>query len=242
MLRAAVRPDRRHRAGVLADGDGEAGGGAELHRDGADGVEERGVLAGLAAGGHPVGGELDLPDLGDAGGSEVEDGLGDGEAAGRGCVDDRDGRALAARHRGAVVALVAGRDDGVVGDGQLERTAHLVAVDHAGDGAVGDRDEERLVGDGRVREHAPEGVGGLGGDRRRLRLRRGGHTVTRFHGRTVRGDPLTRLRRELPQRGSRQVRGGLRRRSRLPRRHLRWHRHVLGGLRRRSRLPRWGSW
>ena len=32
---------------------------AELHADGLHGVEEGGVLAGCAGGGHPVGGELD---------------------------------------------------------------------------------------------------------------------------------------------------------------------------------------
>ena len=115
-----------------------------------------------------------MSERGDAGGGEVEDGLGGGEAAGRGGVDDRDGRALAARHRGAVVALVAGRDDGVVGDGQLERAAHLVAVDHAGDRAVRDRDEERLVRDRRVREHAQQRLARLGRDRRSRRLRRRG--------------------------------------------------------------------
>ena len=153
-----VLPDGVHRAAVLADGDGDAELRAEPEADFLHGVVEDRVLARLAARGHPVGGEPDLRDVANVGGGEVGDRLGDGEAAGRRPVEERDRGALARRHGLSVERRVAHRRDGAVRRRKLELADHLVARDASGDGAVGDGDEKGLVRDGRQVQDAREGV------------------------------------------------------------------------------------
>src|SRR5690606_13406543 len=60
-----VFPDGAHAHGILADRDGDAELGAEVHADGGDGGVEVGAVAGLGGGGHPVGGEVDLAEVAD---------------------------------------------------------------------------------------------------------------------------------------------------------------------------------
>ena len=69
--------------------------------------------------------------------------------------------AAAGGHGLSVERLVAHEGHGAGGGGKLVGADHLVAGDEAGDGAVGDGDEERLVGDRGEVEEAEEGVGRL---------------------------------------------------------------------------------
>ena len=154
---AAVVPDGAHAHGVLADGNGDAEGGAELHAHGLHGGVEVGGVAGDGGRGHPVGGEVDLAEVADLGGGEVGEGFANGEAGGGGGVVDGDGRAFAHCHGLAGVDVEGGGGDAAIGHGHLPRADHLVAADESAHRAVADGDEERLVGDGRVREHAADG-------------------------------------------------------------------------------------
>ena len=151
-------PDGVHRAGVLADRNRHAHLRAEVQANFLDGIVENRIFARLAAGSHPVRGKADLRDVADIGGSEVRNRLGNRHAARRGAVKKRDGRTLASRHRLAFVSLVAHRRDGAVSGGKLVATDHLVARNTSSDRTVGDRDEERLVRDGREMENALKGV------------------------------------------------------------------------------------
>ena len=54
-----IAPARAHRQAVLADRHADAERRAQLHPDRAHGVVQRGILAGLATGSHPVAAELD---------------------------------------------------------------------------------------------------------------------------------------------------------------------------------------
>ena len=153
-----VLPAGAHGHGVFTDGDADAECGAELHADGLDGVVKVGVFAGFAGGDHPVGGEFDVADLADIGGGDVGQALADGDAAGGGGIEDGERGAFTDGHGLAGVAVHGGGGHGDVGDGCLPWADHLVAGDHAGDGAVGDGDEEGLVGDGGEAEHAVDGV------------------------------------------------------------------------------------
>ena len=70
---------------------------------------------------------------------------------------NRDRRALAHRERLARVAFVTRGRHCDVADGDLPRTDELIARDKTADRAVADVNQERLVGDGRKREHAIDG-------------------------------------------------------------------------------------
>ncbi len=155
---ALFLPDGLHRQRVLADRDGDAELRAEFLTHRPDGVEQDGVLAGVARGGHPVGGQADVAEPADGRGGDVGDGLADRHAAGGRAVDEGDGSALAHRHGLAVVAVQRGGGDGHVGDRLLPWADHRIARDHAGDGAVADGDEETLVGHGRQAQHAVSGL------------------------------------------------------------------------------------
>ena len=74
-------------------------------------------------------------------------------------VQHRHRRALAHRHGFAAVAVVAVQAHGDVGHGHLPGSHHLVAADHAADGAVADGDQERLVGDRRQTQQPIERLG-----------------------------------------------------------------------------------
>ena len=154
-----VFPGGAHAHRVFADRDGDAEGGTEFHADRADGGVEVGTVARDGGSGHPVGGEVDLAEVADLGGSEVCEGFADGEAGGGSGGVDGDGRAFAHRHGFAGVDVEGGSGDGAIGHGNLPRADHLIAGDQAGDGAVADGDEEGFVGDGRVGEDAVNGVG-----------------------------------------------------------------------------------
>ena len=157
LLPVTVFPDGAHAHGVLADGDGDAEGGAEFHADGVDGGVEVGGVAGDGRRGHPVGGEVDLAEVADLGGGEVGEGFAHGEAGGGGGVVDRDGRALTHCHGLAGVDVEGGGGDSAVGHGHLPRPDHLVAADESAHRAVADGDKEGLVGDGRMGEDAADG-------------------------------------------------------------------------------------
>ena len=91
-------------------------------------------------------------------GGEIGEGLAHGEAGGCRGVVDGDGRALAHGHGLAGVDVEGGGGDGAIGHGHLPRADHLIAADESADRAVADRDEERLVRDGRVRKDAEDRV------------------------------------------------------------------------------------
>ena len=101
-------PHRLHRQGILADGNGDAQRRTQLFAHRAHRGVQRGVLAGLAAGRHPVGRELHVRQRADVGRENVGERLADREPAGRGRIEHRHRRALAHRHRFAGVAEVVG--------------------------------------------------------------------------------------------------------------------------------------
>ena len=134
------RHARAHRQRVLADRNRDAERRAQLHADRAHRVVQRGVLARLAGGGHPVRRQLDVAERCDRRGGEVGDRLADRHARRRRRVEQRERRALAHRHRLAGVAVEVGERDRAVGDRHLPRADHLVARDQAADGAIADGD------------------------------------------------------------------------------------------------------
>ena len=158
LLALRVAPHGVHRARVLAHGNGDAEFRAELQAHLLNRVVEDRVLAGVAARGHPVGGEADGGEVAHVHAGEVHDRLGDGEPPRRGPVEERDRGAFARRHRLTLERLVAERRHGRVGDGKLVGAHHLVAGDAPRHRAVGDGDEERLVGDGGQVENPRERV------------------------------------------------------------------------------------
>ena len=159
LARAAVGvlPLGAHRQAVLAHRNGDAQLRAQRHADRLHGGVEVGVLARLAAGGHPVGRQLDARQL-DGRGQQVGDGLGHRHAARGGRVQRGQRRALAHAHGLAGEAGVVGQGDGAVGHRHLPGADHLVAVRQAAHGAVADGDEEALAGDGGVAQHLDHGV------------------------------------------------------------------------------------
>ena len=184
LARRRVGPAGAHRERVLADRHRHPELGQQLHRHGLDGVVERGVLAVLAAGGHPVAGQLDARQRRDRRGQQVGQRLADRHPTGCRCVDRGERHPFAGGHRLAGEPDVVGQGDRDVGDRHLPRPDHLVAVGQPTDGAVGDRHEEPLGGDGRVAEHGVRG-------RRAGRARRGRATPpsrsTRVTSRVIRG-------------------------------------------------------
>ena len=150
-------PRGLHRQRVLADRNRDAERGAEFFAHRVHGVVEVRVLARLAAGGHPVRGQPDVFDAANVGGDDVGDGLGDGHAARCGGVEQRERRALTHRHRLAVRREIVSDRDRDVAHRDLPRTDQRIATDHAADRAVADRDQERLVRDGRQAQHAQRG-------------------------------------------------------------------------------------
>ncbi len=142
----ALAPHRLHRQRILADRNRDAERRTQLfahrvHR----GVQRR-VFAGLAAGRHPVGREFHVRQRADVGRENVGERLTDRESPGRRRIEHRDRRAFAHRHRFAGMAEVVGNRHGDVGHRHLPGPHHLVAADHAADGAIADRNQEGLVG------------------------------------------------------------------------------------------------
>ncbi len=165
---AVFPPHRAHGHGVLAHRNGDAEGRGQLFANGADGVVEAGVLAGMTGGRHPVGRQLDLADVADGRAGDVGDGLADRQAdRGRG-VEQRDRRAFAHGHGLAGEGVVAGGGHRGVGHRHLPRPDHLVARDESRDRAVADGDEEGLVRHRGQAQHARDGLAQIdtrGGER-----------------------------------------------------------------------------
>ncbi len=158
LLLAVLPPHGLHGHGVLAHRDADAQRRAQLHAHGAHGVEQAGVLAGVAGGGHPVGGELDVAQSLDARASDVGDGLGHRHARRGGVMHQGDGGALAHGHGLAGVAAVVGGGHRHVGHRHLPGTDQLVARHQPGDGAVADGDQEALVAHRGQAQHAQGGL------------------------------------------------------------------------------------
>ncbi len=87
-------------------------------------------------------------------GGDVGDRFAHRHAARRRRIDQRERRALAHRHRFAGVAGEIHQRHRDIGHRNLPRADHRVAGAQPADGAVADRDEKRLVGDGRQLQHA----------------------------------------------------------------------------------------
>ena len=150
-------PLRAHRQAVFTDGNRHAQGRAQLHADGLDGGVQRRVFTRLAAGGHPVGGQLDARQF-NRRREQIGDRLGHGHAARCGRIQRGQRRAFAHAHRFAGEALEIGQRHGAVGHRNLPRPDHLVAVREAAHGAVANGDEKALAGDGGVAQYLDDGV------------------------------------------------------------------------------------
>ena len=124
----------------------------------------------VARGRHPVRRQPDLRQRAISAASDVGDRLADRQARRGRRVEQRHRRALAHRHRLAGVAIVIRERDRHVGDRDLPRSHHLIAADEPADGAIADRDQERLVGDRRQPQHAERRLAQV--DRARCRTRR----------------------------------------------------------------------
>jgi hypothetical protein len=134
----ALAPYCFHRQGILAHRYRDPERRAEFLAHGVHGGVQRGVLARFAAGRHPVGGEFDVRQRTNVGCQNVGERLAHGQPPGCGRIEHRDGRAFTHRHCFAGMAEVVGNRDGDVGHRHLPGPDHLVAADHAADGAVAD--------------------------------------------------------------------------------------------------------
>ncbi len=158
-LVCAVLPGSTHRHGVFADGNADAEGGTKFHTNRLNGVEEIGVFAFFSGSNHPVGRELDIADVAHLCGGEVGQAFTDGNASGGRCIENGQWRAFTDRHGLAGGAIHRRGSHGDIGYGSLPWADHLVAGDHPGYAAVGDGDEEGLVGNGREAEYAVDRIG-----------------------------------------------------------------------------------
>ncbi len=159
-LRAfVILPGGAHRQRILADRDRQAERRAQFHADGLHGIEQRRILPRLAAGGHPVGRQLDVDDVGDRRSGDVGQRLADGHAARGRCVDHGQRRALAHGHRLADVADMAHRGHRAIGNRHLPRARHLVTHRVRADGTVADGDQEGFVRDRGQLQYALGSVG-----------------------------------------------------------------------------------
>ena len=158
LARGALAPHCLHRQRILADRNRDAERRTKLFADGVHRGIQRGVFARLAAGRHPVGRQLHVRQRADVGRENVGERFADREAARGRRIEHRDRRAFAHRHRFAGVAEVVGDGHGDVGHRHLPRAHHLVAADHAADGAIADRNQEGLVGHRRETQQA---IGGF---------------------------------------------------------------------------------
>ena len=151
-LGAVLAPLGSHRQRIFAHRDRYAQRRAQLQTDGPNRLVQRRILAGLTAGCHPVGRELD-PVQRDGRGEQIGDRLGHRHAPRRRSVDRRQRGALSHRHRLALKAAVVGQRDGAVGHRNLPPAHHLVAMAQPAHAAVADGDQETLGGDRRARQH-----------------------------------------------------------------------------------------
>ena len=151
-----IGPLRAHRQAVFAHGDRDAQRGAQFHAHGFDSFIQRGVFAGLAAGGHPVGAELHAREL-NRRSQQVGDGFSHRHATRGRRMQRGQRRALAHAHRLAGKAGEIGQCDCTVGHRHLPGSDHLVAVAQTTDGTVANRDEEALGRHSGVAQHVDHG-------------------------------------------------------------------------------------
>src|SRR5690606_31675335 len=153
LVLAFIIPAGLHGHGILADRNGDTQLRAQLHADSLDGVVQARVFTGVAGGGHPVGGQADIRQFVDPRGSQVGNGFGNGHAAGRRGVEQRQRRALTHSHGFTGVHVVTGGGHGAISDRYLPGADHLVAGDQAGDAAITNGDQEVLAGHSRQAQH-----------------------------------------------------------------------------------------
>ncbi len=146
---AAGLPRRPHRQRILAHRNGDAERGAQVHAHGLHGGIEAGVLSRVAGGGHPVGRQDRLGGIADAGSREISQRLAHRQSGGGRRIEQRYRRPFADCHRLAAVAVEVGRGDGAVRHRHLPGANHRVTHGQPADGAIADRHQEGLVGDGR---------------------------------------------------------------------------------------------
>ncbi len=158
LLLAGFIPAGLHGHGVLADRNGDAQLGAQLHADCLDGVVQARVFTRVTGSRHPVGRQFDVGQLGDTRGSQVGHGLGNRHAPGGRGVEQRQRRALTHGHGFTGVDVEAGGGDGTVSHRHLPGADHLVAGDHTGDAAVADGDQELFAGYRRQAQYALGGI------------------------------------------------------------------------------------
>ena len=151
-LPVLARPARAHGQRILAHRDADAQRRAQLQPDGAHGVVQGRVFARLAAGGHPVGAELDAGQV-NGRAQQVGDGLTHGHAARGRRIQRSERRALAHAHGLTAEALEVRQRHRAVGHRHLPGAHHLVAVREAAHGAVADGDEEALARHRGVAQH-----------------------------------------------------------------------------------------
>ena len=152
-----VRPLGAHREGIFAHRDGHAQRRAQfkphrLHR----GVE-RGVFAGLTAGCHPIGRELDARQL-NWRRQQIGDGLGHRHPARGGRIDSGQRRAFAHAHGLAGKAGKISQRYRAIGHRHLPGAHHLIAVAQTAHGTVADGDQKPLRGHGGTCQHRNTGL------------------------------------------------------------------------------------
>ena len=154
-IAALQLPDRLHRQGILADRYGDSQRGTEFQTDAPHRLEQPGILVGTAGGGHPVGGQLDIAQGGDAGGGEIGQRLADGHAARGRRIDEGNRGTFSHRHSLAGVGMESGRRHADIRHRHLPGTHHLVPRHQTTNGAIADVNEETLVGHRWAAQHAP---------------------------------------------------------------------------------------
>ena len=153
LLLILVLPHGLHRQRILADRDGDAQLRTNLHADRLDRVEQAGILARMTGCRHPVGRQHDPGQVTGTGRRQVGQRLADRHAPGCRRIQQGQRCAFTHTHRLAAITFKISQGYGNVGDRYLPGPNHLVASDQATDATVTNRDQEGLVGHGRMLQY-----------------------------------------------------------------------------------------
>ena len=151
LVDATLIPHCAHGERVLTHRDGDTQLRTQLHAHRLDRIKQRLILARVTGGGHPVGGQADLPEAADVGAGQIGNGFRHRHAAGGGGVHQRHRGALPHGHgfAGSDIGLVGVETGGghrAVGHRHLPGSHHLVPVNQTGHRPVADGNQEALGG------------------------------------------------------------------------------------------------
>ena len=153
---ALMLPLRLHGQRVLADRDGNVQRGAQLHTDRFHRVEQRRVFTRMVDRRHPVGRQPNFAQTSNRRSGHIGDRLAHGETRGLCAIEHGDRRALGHRHRFADVTIKIRQRHRAIGNRNLPRADHRVAMIEATHRAVADGDQKTLAAHHRQPQHAQQ--------------------------------------------------------------------------------------